>query len=200
MKATALITRMPDGSEHMMVDTLMPERVLEAWGIHEKQWPGTGRLSEIQAGEHTLRTRVADFHRAMNCPIGTFPKLPFTDSVKLRGSLVAEEAFEFLEAIGATPALLEKAKLLVDQAIAEAEPDELYLPEMVKELADIKYVTEGTNIEFGVDSEPVDAMVHASNMAKLGGPVRDDGKCLKPKGWEPPNIDAELRRQGWEGP
>ena len=29
-------------------------------------------------------------------------------------------------------------------------------------------------------------------MAKVGGPIREDGKRLKPEGWEPPNITKVL--------
>jgi hypothetical protein len=32
-------------------------------------------------------------------------------------------------------------------------------------------------------------------MAKVGGPVRPDGKKLKPEGWQPPDIAGILRAQ-----
>lgn len=37
--------------------------------------------------------------------------------------------------------------------------------------------------------------VQAANMAKVGGPIRDDGKRLKPPGWQPADLDAVLARQ-----
>ena len=40
--------------------------------------------------------------------------------------------------------------------------------------------------------------VHRANMAKAGGPRRhEDGKLLKPVGWSPPDIEGELKKQGW---
>jgi len=37
-------------------------------------------------------------------------------------------------------------------------------------------------------------LVHESNMAKLGGPLRSDGKILKPAGWQPPLIAEQLEK------
>ncbi len=34
--------------------------------------------------------------------------------------------------------------------------------------------------------------VHRSNMAKVGGPIRGDGKRLKPEGWTPPDVAGVL--------
>lgn len=48
----------------------------------------------------------------------------------------------------------------------------------------------------GLDLFPFYEEVHKTNMAKLGGPKREDGKQLKPPGWQPPRIAeilAELR-------
>ena len=46
------------------------------------------------------------------------------------------------------------------------------------------------------------AVVHVSNMAKLGPdgkPIyREDGKILKPEGWQPPDIGAVLDAHGVE--
>jgi predicted HAD superfamily Cof-like phosphohydrolase len=45
----------------------------------------------------------------------------------------------------------------------------------------------------GVDLYPFYQEVHKTNMAKLGGPKRADGKQLKPPGWSPPRIEEMLR-------
>jgi len=39
--------------------------------------------------------------------------------------------------------------------------------------------------------------VQAANCAKVGGATREDGKILKPKNWVAPDIEGELRKQGW---
>jgi predicted HAD superfamily Cof-like phosphohydrolase len=71
--------------------------------------------------------------------------------------------------------------------------------EVADALADILYVTFGAFAAFGIDPADVHREVHRSNMAKLvDGKVirRGDGKVLKPEGWTPPDIAAELRKQG----
>lgn len=47
--------------------------------------------------------------------------------------------------------------------------------------------------EHGYDPLPVFDAVHGSNMARISGPVRADGKRLKPAGWQPPDVAAVLR-------
>jgi len=52
--------------------------------------------------------------------------------------------------------------------------------------------TEVTTLSAKADS----FLGHASNMAKEGGKTRADGKVPKPEGWRPPDIRAEIDRQG----
>jgi len=65
-------------------------------------------------------------------------------------------------------------------------------PEMLKELADLVYVTYGFAATFGWDLDEAVRRVHASNMSKLGvnGDVlyREDGKVLKGPNYEEPNL------------
>lgn len=53
----------------------------------------------------------------------------------------------------------------------------------------------GAAVQFGIDLEPVFEEVHASNLRKVGGTKRADGKQLKPPGWTPTDVDGVLRRQ-----
>lgn len=59
-------------------------------------------------------------------------------------------------------------------------------------LVDLLVVTISTAAEFGIDLDPFWSEVHRTNMAKLGGEVRADGKRLKPEGWEPPDLKSIL--------
>ena len=65
----------------------------------------------------------------------------------------------------------------------------------VDALIDLIYVSAGRLIALGVDGDAVWELVHVANMAKADGPVREDGKRLKPPGWTHPDIAAELDRQ-----
>jgi predicted HAD superfamily Cof-like phosphohydrolase len=138
----------------------------------------------------STRNKLIEFHLAMDVPMLDKPTKPDEDRVRLRLSLIAEEFAEFCEAIGRP----------IDLPDFEASWNGSF--DMVKAadaLADMVYVIEGTNLEFGINGTRVLDVVHASNMAKVGGPVRADGKRLKPDGWTPPDIAGELRKQGWEG-
>ena len=61
--------------------------------------------------------------------------------------------------------------------------------------ADIIYIACGTAVSYGIPLDKVFTEVHRSNMAKLvdGKPLyREDGKVIKPSGWQPPNIKKIL--------
>ncbi len=114
---------------------------------------------------------VREFHVACGLPA---PDRPTLDAFPgdLRISLIEEEAAELAEAVH--------------------EGD---MVGMIDALCDLLYVTYGAAVSMGVDLEPHFAEVHRSNMAKRGGPVRTDGKQLKPDGWQPPQLARILARQ-----
>lgn len=111
---------------------------------------------------------VCEFHTAMGVPIGDSPRMLEPSRAEMRLRLVREELGELNDAL--------------------SDDD---LPEMADALIDIIYVAVGYMVELGIDPAPLWDEVHRTNMAKAGGPVRADGKILKPPGWQPPRI-AEL--------
>ena len=90
------------------------------------------------------------------------------ERLALRRRLIAEEAKEFEEA--AT------------------------VPDQIDALCDLLCVTYGAAVEMGIDLESFFELVHEANLRKVPGPVREDGKKLKPEGWKPPDIEGELHR------
>ena len=94
------------------------------------------------------------------------PWMKDTDKDLLRLVLVKEEYAEVLSAI-------------------EAE-------DLLKELADLVYVTYGYAATFGWDLDEAVRRVHASNMSKLddkGEPIyREDGKVLKGPNYQEPDL------------
>ena len=90
-----------------------------------------------------------------------------SDKDKLRLALVTEEADE----------------------VAQADTAE----NLLKELADLVYVTYGYAATFGWNLDEAVRRVHASNMSKLGKdgqPIyRDEGKVLKGPNYEPPHLE-----------
>lgn len=115
---------------------------------------------------------VADFHKAFDIPSNDIPTNP-DNSVKIRRlNLIAEEVCELFDAI--------------------VEND---LVKVADGLADVLYVVYGTAVEYGIDLDPVFEEVHRSNMTKIGGEKREDGKVLKPENFSPPDIANIIKQQ-----
>ena len=66
---------------------------------------------------------------------------------------------------------------------------------IAQEIADLLYVVYGTAVSFGIDMEPVFREVHRSNMSKVGGYKREDGKWVKPATYSPAAITPILAEQ-----
>jgi predicted HAD superfamily Cof-like phosphohydrolase len=98
----------------------------------------------------------------------------------------------------------ERTRVLRERLIQE-EFDELKqamthddLAAIAKELADLLYVVYGTAVSYGIDMDPVFREVHRSNMSKIGGYKREDGKWIKPPSYSPAAIAPILVRQQLE--
>ena len=141
---------------------------------------------------------VQDFHEKFGSTVGTFPELRDRE---LRAKLILEEAVETVAAMG----FYVGATIFEPYGPEENQPDPLAgfwkqydkpnFAEVIDGLADLEYVLKGAAVTFGIDLEPFFAEVHRSNMDKEGGRTREDGKVLKPDGWQPPDIDKLLIRQ-----
>ena len=93
----------------------------------------------------------------------------------LQKNLIVEEFKEFLEAEGM---LFRNSSPLHEEAL--------------KELSDLVYVCYQYAANMGWDLDEALRRVHQSNMSKLenGHPIyRDDGKVLKGKNYQPPNLE-----------
>lgn len=115
---------------------------------------------------------VFDFHKKFGCLIGSTPAIPDFGTANLRIRLIEEE-FEELTAA------LEQGDLI----------------EVADAIADLQYVIIGTAISYGIDMRPIWDEVHRTNMAKVDGGRRGDGKIMKPAGWQPPRIAEMLDAQ-----
>ena len=145
-----------------------------------------------------LHRQVREFMKAVGQVILDKPGVPDEATVRLRGRLVMEEAFEFAQSLvdNRSQQALQHMKLNA-MVVLENSTIQVNLPEAADALADIDYVVEGSRIAFGIDGAPIAAEVHRANMTKLGGPVIN-GKVTKPEGWHPPDIEMCLKKQGWE--
>jgi len=115
---------------------------------------------------------VAEFHETCGAYSASSPGLPPQDVVSLRESLIEEECSREL-----LPAMREGDLAKVADAIIDSI-----------------VVLIGTGLAYGLPLEELWDEVHRTNMAKQGGPRREDGKILKPPGWTPPDIEGVLAR------
>jgi predicted HAD superfamily Cof-like phosphohydrolase len=115
---------------------------------------------------------VTAFHRAFDIAIGILPAVPDAATCALRMSLIQEEFTELREALS--------------QRDIEA---------VAKELADLLYVVYGTAVSCGIDMAPIFREVHRSNMSKVGGHKRADGKWIKPSDYSPAHLQPILAAQ-----
>ena len=99
------------------------------------------------------------------------------EQFQLYGNLIAEEVTEF--------------------GLAVSQNDKV---ETLDALVDILVVTIGAIHSMGADAEGAWKEVMRTNFAKIDketGKVRkrEDGKVLKPVGWEPPNLELFLKKE-----
>jgi predicted HAD superfamily Cof-like phosphohydrolase len=117
---------------------------------------------------------VNHFHNTFGITVAAEPQLPTEKDCELRVRLIQEELDELKEAF--------------------ANKD---LVEIADALGDILYVTLGAAETCGIDLEPIFMEVHRSNMSKVGGYKREDGKWVKPATYSPaciaPILDAQSK-------
>ena len=124
--------------------------------------------------------RLEEFQKAIGNPAPDRPSVPDAATLELRARLLHEEFAETLEAL---------AELRADPDVrGEA------FAHLMRELADMLYVTYGMFAACGVDADAVFAGVHRANMHKAMGPRRSDGKVLKPADWQPPDVAGVVKR------
>lgn len=117
---------------------------------------------------------IVDFcHDVVLWDIKDYPQIDLAKK-ELVIKLIKEETYETLEAI-----------------------DNDDMPEIADGIADSIVVLLDAAIAYGIDMRPIWDVIHKANMAKVGGPIRVDGKRLKPEGWVHPDVGLLLEKQGW---
>lgn len=115
---------------------------------------------------------IVDMFEAFDAYIGSKPEVPPEKVLELRKTLIKEEVKELLEAL-----------------------DIGDLVKIAVEITDAIVVILGTAISYGIDIRPVWDEIHKSNLAKVGGGKRQNGKVLKPANWKPPRVEEVLQNQ-----
>lgn len=143
---------------------------------------------------HQVFLQLLWFTQAMKQPVGlrTAPNLE-TD-LALRVRLIAEEFGELLGALGVASEHEICAWLAqIERWLAVRRPGSGNLADTLDALCDLTYVVVGSSVTWGLPLPQAWEEVHQVNMTKTTGPVRPDGKRLKPPGFQPPNIEHVLQ-------
>lgn len=161
-----------------------------------------GALNDGESEHYKL---VKAFMRKADQDVPDTPCIPDEKTRLLRAKLIFEEAMETIEALGVQirakgdPTPIQKVAVIE----SSGEPN---LVEIVDGCCDVIVVTTGTLLACGVKDEAVQRLIDESNLKKFGpggykaGPEHPQpGRWVKPPDWKAPDIEGELRRQGWEG-
>lgn len=127
---------------------------------------------------YRLLQDVINFHNEADLFYDTEPTAKHSDERDLQIDLIEEE-FEELK-------------------LAYQKED---LAEIADAITDLMYVVVGAYLRFGMAEYAPDLWneVHVSNMTKVGGPTRDDGKHLKGDDFSEPQIKEILDSPPGEG-
>src|SRR5689334_25297120 len=129
-------------------------------------------MSKNERQEMTPQSMVERFHRLFDIHVQEKPG-PIDERTRILRERLIQEEFDELK-----------------QAMNHDD-----LPAIAKELADLLYVVYGTAVSYGIDMNPVFGEVHRSNMSKIGGYKREDGKWVKPPSYSPAAIEPILAAQ-----
>ncbi|MBO5096410.1 MAG: HAD family hydrolase [Bacilli bacterium] len=133
-------------------------------------------LNEIETDIDYQFDAVKKFHKAFNHPVSDVPVSLTPERALKRYDWMFEEICEFLEAV--------QDEDIVEQADA---------------MIDVIYFALGTLVEIGVKPGELFRIVQHANMSKIwpdGKPhYNEDGKVIKPEGWENPHPKLEAAIQ-----
>lgn len=117
--------------------------------------------------------------------------------------MVREFHEKFGQPVRAKPKCIEWQRIDTRNRWVDSELDEMDaaaasydLPGTADGIVDAIYFLIGSAVEMGIDLDPLFRAVHAANMTKYRVP--GDPKIRKPVNFTPPDIAAELMKQGWK--
>lgn len=142
-----------------------------------------------------VQRQVLQFHQTFGLTVGKSPEIR---EGELRARLLLEEAVETAVAlVGSAKAheLIHREQTVLADWIRDHGSKEPNLIEAIDGLCDVDYIVKGSAIVLGIDLEPFADEVHRSNLSKVGGEVRADGKRLKGPNYSPPDIAGVLARE-----
>lgn len=138
--------------------------------------------------------RVQEFNKAAEQPCPDEPSPMLLEDVRFLTKMMLDELMEFMVTV--TPNYkVEMIKMIGgarDLEFKELDEDEL-IAEQGDALVDCNYYALNSAAKHGIDLSKIFDVVHEANMAKRDPESRvflrrEDGKIIKPEGWEAPDI------------
>jgi len=119
--------------------------------------------------------KVKEFHKKMDLAINQ----PFSkELLEFRMRLIFEEVQELADAGLRLEGDLDQGEIYV------------MLQDFLKEMCDVVYVVKGTAVSFGMDFDAAFNLVHKANMSKLPLTKDENGKVLKGKNYQLPDLEG----------
>jgi predicted HAD superfamily Cof-like phosphohydrolase len=157
-------------------------------------------------------SHVREFTIGAGQPCPDRPEVMTKEEVEFISKMILDEVMELMATVAAPEdakaslkSMIDKSKDIPKTTYVEGEKGRIsQIADQADALVDIEYYMLNSACKKGVNLSSLFGVVHAANMAKRDPSTgkfikRDDGKIIKPVGWQPPDIDAEIERQTREG-
>merc|ERR1719359_1138763 len=153
---------------------------------------------------------VREFTQGAGQPTPERPRAMTKDEVFFLAKMMLDEIMEFTATVAGPAESKAALKGFIDaskdipQETYESENDVAKIADQADALCDSYYYSLNAACKAGMNLSSVFQAVHAANMAKRDPATgefikRADGKIIKPAGWQPPDIVAEMRTQLEQG-
>lgn len=151
---------------------------------------------------------VREFTGGAGQPTPDKPVLMSKDEVCFLGKMVLDETMELMATVYPPDDAKSKLCGFIDASkdIAQlgADDETNLIAEQGDAICDVYYYMLNAAAKKGMNLSALFHIVHAANMAKRDPATglflkREDGKIIKPKGWQPPDVKAEMQRQIADG-
>ena len=157
-------------------------------------------------------SHVREFTLGAGQPSPDHPEVMTRQEVEFISKMILDEVMELMATVADPKDAKETLKSFIDTSkdipltkYSDTEAGRISkIADQADALVDIEYYMLNCACKKGVNMSSLFGVVHAANMAKRDPTTgkfikREDGKIIKPAGWQPPNIDAEIERQMKEG-
>lgn len=165
----------------------------------------------FKGSEHmTDAEKVREFTFEAGQPVPDKPRLMDVSEVNFITKMILDELLELYSTVmspksakAAMMKMLSEAKNVPRMNVHPNKTHEL-IAEQGDAFVDIWYYSLNCMAKKGVNLSNIFELVHNANMAKRDAKTgrfqkRADGKIIKPIGWRPPNVAAEIKRQQDKG-